>query len=159
MEAKLKRRKSWLILGFLGLFFVIILISANFLLFIVENQINPEVSDLNDSFRIVENIFKFGNDDLSAITLVGRMISLVTFSLVVILFIIFVVQVLILISSLFMRPYFRSVKQDFDKEGDVFLDKIRETQKIEDKILQQQHQILQKEENIIEKLDRLRYRK
>src|SRR3989339_195429 len=34
-----------------------------------------------------------------------------------------------------MRPYFRSVKQDFDKEGDVFLDKIRETQKIEENIL------------------------
>ncbi|PIR94648.1 hypothetical protein COT97_00100 [Candidatus Falkowbacteria bacterium CG10_big_fil_rev_8_21_14_0_10_39_11] len=158
MEPKYQRRKHILFLAILVFAFVFSIVIFDMLLYIAELNTNPAVHSLNDSFRMIESTYNLVSEEVAVypITSAGRILSLSLIAVSVIILIVFAAQVFALLQIFHSRPLFRRLEKDIDQDEKELLSEFEESQVMEQEILDKQQQIINYEEDIIAKLDRLR---
>jgi hypothetical protein len=145
-ELILKRRKSILLSMVVVFGFIILMMISNLIIFLFEHNYNNNINNVNDSFKVLESIFHLsGNDGVYPATIGGRIMSFIVLGGFLALFVVFVIQIFNIFVS-FGNPQ--------DKK--VIVEEINENQELEEEILKKQDEILEYEQTIMEKLDKLR---
>lgn len=160
MDQSGKRGKVIMLLMVTILLFAFLLMIGNLLIYAFETGVNEAIKTPGDAFRAIESVFHFsGLNAVTPITLGGRITLFVFFLLAIILGIVFAAQVFGLVQTITFRPWFKKIDKKLATEEIDLQEGLDENQELEKEILNQQTKILSYEENILDKLDKLRKEK
>ncbi|HCC22761.1 TPA: hypothetical protein DF272_01120 [Candidatus Falkowbacteria bacterium] len=155
MEPNFDRRRKLLFLTIIVFIFFLSLLIFDILIYIVELGANPSIRAVSDTFRLIETTFRLVGEEqaIYPVTSIGHGLSMGLLGFTAILLIVFGAQVFSLMQTFTLRRQPRSDEQVISA-GSVINPAVnleRETER-----LNQQPSSIEYEENIMEKLDRLR---
>lgn len=160
MDSLLKRRKGYIMLAVCLMCFVFLLLAGDFLLFTVENQVNDRINSLDDSFRAIETIYKVsGHNSVYPVTVTGRIICWLILIISIVILVVFAAQIFAIFNTINFKREVKKIRKEIDEDQLEVLTEMEETQQLDKKIMRQQQDILEYEEDIMKKLDDLRKQK
>ena len=153
----MRRRRGFLMAVIFVFVFVVVIMMSNISFYAFEHNYNSKINNINDGFKAVESVFQLsGGQGVYPVTIGGRITSLVTLLMSIVLLILFASQVFKVVTSFNLKDHFTKIEKDIKNEEDDIMEEFAESQKLEADILKKQDEILHYEENIMRKLDKLR---
>jgi hypothetical protein len=151
-----KRRQGLLVLGIVIFLFVFMLVISDFLIYIFEYRVNPQITSLNDAFRAVGSIYSlFGERAINPLSIGGQITALATLIISILMLVVFAAQLVAIVTAGRIKKDFRRLEKDLDREEDDLLGELEVTENLEAEILSKQDKILSHEESILSKLDKI----
>jgi hypothetical protein len=160
MDPKTKQRRAIIMLVALVAVFGFVIFVGSIIMFLFELNSNPEINDINDSFRSMETVFHLaGQEAIYPVTVAGRILSIMVLVISVALLVGFAAQVFRWLNLRGAKTELNELKEEMDEDKKELIREIDENEDIGQKIIEQQEQILHNEQSIIAKLDKLRQEK
>lgn len=157
MEKAMKRRRSIIMAVSIVLAYIALMFFGAIFVYLFEQARNEAVSSISDAFAVFESLFNLRQGvPINVVTMGGRITIFTVMLGTVILAISFAAQIFSIIGFTFINNAMNHEdRREAEDKSDIIAE-IKENQSLEAKIIDQQDELLDKEENIISKLDALR---